>query len=160
MWLRWRNVGKKSFSLSPPWRPLGSLSTYLRIISQEYWSGLSCPLPGGSSWPRDWTLISCAFCIAGIFFTTKPPGKPTATDTALVKKKWYLQERMKPDLRGFFQITGVCGFLHAEALAWEPCGAGSSTPTSSPWITGESLGTNCLSWTGSWWSSLIAEPPP
>ena len=26
----------------------------------------------GSSWPRDWTCISCVSCIAGIFFTAEP----------------------------------------------------------------------------------------
>ena len=30
----------------------------------------------GSSWPRDWTCVYCASCIAGGFFTTKPPDKP------------------------------------------------------------------------------------
>ena len=30
---------------------------------QEYWSGLPFPPPGRSSWPRDWTLISCVYCI-------------------------------------------------------------------------------------------------
>ena len=30
----------------------------------------------GSSWPRDWTHISCVSCTAGRFFTTEPPGKP------------------------------------------------------------------------------------
>ena len=34
---------------------------------QEYWSGLPCPPPGESSWPRDQTQVSC---IAGGFFTT------------------------------------------------------------------------------------------
>ena len=36
-------------------------------------------------------------------FSAKPLEKSTAADTALVKRKWYLQERMKPDLRGFFK---------------------------------------------------------
>ena len=30
----------------------------------------------GSSWPRDRTLVSCLYCIAGGFFTAEPPGKP------------------------------------------------------------------------------------
>ena len=30
----------------------------------------------GSSWPRDWTHISCGSCFAGRFFTAEPPGKP------------------------------------------------------------------------------------
>ena len=29
---------------------------------QEYWSGLPCPPPGGSSWPRDQTRASCVSC--------------------------------------------------------------------------------------------------
>ena len=33
---------------------------------QEYWSGLTFPPPGGSSWLRDWTQV---FCIADRFFT-------------------------------------------------------------------------------------------
>ena len=30
----------------------------------------------GSSWPRDWTCISCIWYIADGFFITEPPGKP------------------------------------------------------------------------------------
>ena len=30
----------------------------------------------GSSWPRDWTSVSCISRIAGRFFTTVPSGKP------------------------------------------------------------------------------------
>ena len=31
---------------------------------------------GESSWPRDWTCVSCISCIAGEFFTTEPLGNP------------------------------------------------------------------------------------
>ena len=31
----------------------------------------------GSSWPKDWTHVSCCFCIGRRFFTTEPPGKPS-----------------------------------------------------------------------------------
>ena len=41
---------------------------------QEYWSGLPFLSPGGLSWPRDGTRISC---LAVRFFTTELPGKPT-----------------------------------------------------------------------------------
>ena len=30
---------------------------------QEYWSGVPCPAPGESSWPRDWTRVSRVSCI-------------------------------------------------------------------------------------------------
>ena len=33
----------------------------------------------GSSWPRDQTRASCTSCLAGGFFTSKPPGKPNMT---------------------------------------------------------------------------------
>ena len=33
---------------------------------QEYWSVLPSPFARGSSWPRDWTQVSC---IAGRFFS-------------------------------------------------------------------------------------------
>ena len=36
------------------------------FFRQEYWSGLSFPLPGKSSWHRDWTWVSR---ITGRFFT-------------------------------------------------------------------------------------------
>ena len=45
----------------------------MKFSRQEYWSGLSLPSPGGSSWPKDRTQVSC---IAGRFFTTEPPAKP------------------------------------------------------------------------------------
>ena len=47
----------------------------MELSRQEYWSGLPCPPPGGSSQPRDQTQVSC---IAGRSFTTEPPGKPSA----------------------------------------------------------------------------------
>ena len=42
---------------------------------QEYWSGLPFSPSRGSSWPRDWTGISCVSCIAGRFFTHWTTGK-------------------------------------------------------------------------------------
>ena len=30
----------------------------------------------GSSWPTDRTYVSCGYSIAGVFFTSEPPGKP------------------------------------------------------------------------------------
>ena len=35
----------------------------MEFSRQEYWSGLPFPSPGGSSWPRDRTCISCVSCI-------------------------------------------------------------------------------------------------
>ena len=54
--------------------PLGSLS--MGFPRQEYWKRVAMPTPRGSSWPRDWTQVSCTSCTAGDFFTTELPGKP------------------------------------------------------------------------------------
>ena len=45
---------------------------------QEYWSGLAI-----SSWPRDWSRVSC---IAGRFFVTQPPGKPSLKGQMNIKQ--------------------------------------------------------------------------
>ena len=49
-----------------PWSVALQAPLSMRFSIQEYWSGLLCPSPGGSSQPRDWTWVSC---IAGRFFT-------------------------------------------------------------------------------------------
>ena len=38
---------------------------------------VAMPFSKGSSWPRNWTCVSCGSCIAGRFFSTEPPGKPS-----------------------------------------------------------------------------------
>ena len=42
---------------------------------QEYGSGLLCPPPGESSWPRDQTHVSCLLHWQGGFFTTSTTWK-------------------------------------------------------------------------------------
>ena len=58
-----------------PWLVPRQAPLSMGLSRQEYWSGLPCPPPGGSSQPRDQTQVSC---IAGRSFTTEPPGKPPA----------------------------------------------------------------------------------
>ena len=43
----------------------------VRILEQ-----IAMPSSRGSSRPRDWTQVSCVFCITGSFFTAEPLGKP------------------------------------------------------------------------------------
>ena len=52
-----------------PWTVARQAPLLMGFSRQEYWSGLWFPPPGGSSWPKDWTHISCISCIAGRFFT-------------------------------------------------------------------------------------------
>ena len=49
----------------------------MEFSTQEYWSGLPCSTSRGSFQPREWTCTSCCSSIAGRFFTTEPPGKPS-----------------------------------------------------------------------------------
>ena len=53
---------------------LSQAALFMGFSRLEYWSGLPCPLPGGTSLLRDRTRVSCT---AGVFFPAEPQGKPT-----------------------------------------------------------------------------------
>ena len=55
--------------------PQAPLST--GFSRQEYWSGLPCPPPGGLPDPGMEPKSPKSPALAGGFFTTVPPGKPT-----------------------------------------------------------------------------------
>ena len=42
-----------------PWTVTYQAPLTMGFSRQEYWSGLPFPSPGKSSWPRDWTRVSC-----------------------------------------------------------------------------------------------------
>ena len=60
---------------SPPGSSVHGISQ-ARILE---WVAIS--FPEGSSWPRDWTGVSC---LAGGFSTTEPPGKPWSLPQSFV----------------------------------------------------------------------------
>ena len=55
-----------------PWTVACQAPQSMRFFRQEYWNGLPCSPPGGSSQHRDRTQVSC---IAGIFFTIWTTGE-------------------------------------------------------------------------------------
>ena len=61
-----------------PWTVARQAPLSVGFSSQEYWSGLLFPPPGDLPDPglEPVSLVSPA--LAGRFFTTEPPGKPTA----------------------------------------------------------------------------------
>ena len=63
-----------SYSLATPWTVAHQAPLSMGSSRLEYWSGLPFPSPGDSSCFRDQT---CTSYIAGGFFTTEPPGKPS-----------------------------------------------------------------------------------
>ena len=48
-------------------------SSIQRILQARILERVAIPSFRGSSWPRDWTWVSC---ITGGFFSTEPPGEP------------------------------------------------------------------------------------
>ena len=57
----------------------------MRFFRQEYWSGLPFPSPGDRP---DLETEPTSPALAGRFFTTEPPGKPTMEyDAAIFKKE-------------------------------------------------------------------------
>ena len=56
-----------------PWTVAGEAPLSMEFYTQEYWSGLPVPIPGG--FPDPGTKLTSP-ALAGGFFTTAPPGKP------------------------------------------------------------------------------------
>ena len=61
----------QSWTLRLVWTVAHQAPLSMGLSRQEYWSELAFPSPGGSSRPRDWTLVSC---FAGGFFTVWAEG--------------------------------------------------------------------------------------
>ena len=49
------------------------------ILQARILEWVAMPSSRGSSWPNDWTHVSCISCIADRFFTTEPPRCSTCT---------------------------------------------------------------------------------
>ena len=52
-------VGSVVFDSVTPWTVAGQTPLSMGFSRQEYWSGLPCPPPGGSSRLRGWTHVLC-----------------------------------------------------------------------------------------------------
>ena len=48
----------------------------MEILQTRILEWVAMPSSRGSSWPRDWTCVSCGSCIAGGFFTRSHWGSP------------------------------------------------------------------------------------
>ena len=58
-----------------PWTVARQVPLSMGFSRQEYWSGLSCPLPGIFLTQESNLDHLCLPVLAGRFFTTEPPGK-------------------------------------------------------------------------------------
>ena len=70
-----------------PWTVAHQAPLPMGFSRQEYWSGLPSPSPGESSWPRDWTQVSC---IASIFFTIWVTKEAANLASSQISIKWLL----------------------------------------------------------------------
>ena len=71
----------------------------------------------GSSWPKDWNCISHISCMAGGFFTDKPPGKPWFRDewvSEVTQLCPTLCDPMDCSLPG----SSIHGIFQARVLEW------------------------------------------
>ena len=67
-------VAKLCLTLATPWTITIQVSLFIGFPRQEYWSGLPFPTSGELHEPG---IVSPA--LAGGFFITEPPGKPSYT---------------------------------------------------------------------------------
>ena len=58
----------------------------MEFSRQDYWSGLPFPLPGYLPNPGIEPMSLASLALAGRFFTTVPPGKPTMEYQSAIKK--------------------------------------------------------------------------
>ena len=88
-------------TLATPWTVAHQALLSMGFPRQEYWSGLPF-----SSWPRDWTCVSCISYIGGGFFTTEPPGSPVIIHTQFKEKR--TSSQMWSDLPEVLQLGEQC----------------------------------------------------
>ena len=62
--------------LATPWTISNQFPLSMEFFRQEYWSGLSFPMPGDLPNPGTEPGSFASPALAGRFFTTVPPGKP------------------------------------------------------------------------------------
>ena len=67
-------VAKSCLTLGTPWTVACQAPLAMGFPKQEYWSGLPFPSLGALSEPG---IQPVSPALAGGFFTTEPPGKPT-----------------------------------------------------------------------------------
>ena len=56
------------------------------ILQARMLEWVAMPSSRASSWPRDWTRVSCGSCIAGGFSTAEAPGKPPLCKCTIISR--------------------------------------------------------------------------
>ena len=134
---------------------------------QEHWlEWVAISFSRGSSPPREWTQISCVPCIAGVFFTSEPPGKPVEKSDDSISLKTSLKGERKETMFGLMHMISSLlwleniqgfpslSFFYKQKTAWTkgkincngipPLKNTLEARFSCPWLRGEKWGSWCL----------------
>ena len=85
--LNWTELMLFSVVSDSLWPPVGlQVSLFMGFPRQEYWGGLPFPPPGDLPYPGIEPLSFVSPALAGRFFITEPPGKPSYTVCVYLKK--------------------------------------------------------------------------
>ena len=73
---KWVCVFSRVWLFATSWTVAHRAPLSMEFPRQKYWNGLPCPSPGNLSNPGTETGSLRSPALAGVFFTTAPPGKP------------------------------------------------------------------------------------
>ena len=90
---------------------------------QEYWSELPFPSPGGSSWPRDWTRVSCTGRRILYHWATREAQLPYNT-----MEKLECQLGAAEPGCGYNELSGILRVYPVPCLGKDCAGAGRRPP--------------------------------
>ena len=76
-------------------------SSVHRILQARILKWVAMPSFRGSFWPRNWTQVSCIFCIVVRFFIIEPQGKPFGVKVTNEGKTTWLKKRGSPFRAGY-----------------------------------------------------------
>ena len=101
--------------LATPWTVAHQAPLSMEFSRQEHWSGLPCPPPGDLPNPGIEPVCLMSLALAGEFFTTEPPAKPTAycdpfrskwiDSVHLNQQKMYPNKEFENDKAMIFKMT-------------------------------------------------------
>ena len=110
-----------------------------------------------SSQPRNWTCVSCIFCIGGRFSTTAPPGKPVFYASILQFLGWIFKNFASMKVASLyvtfyeFWLNAVCVYVCSKSL--QSCLTLCDTMDCS--LPGYSMGFSRQEY----WNGLLRPPP-
>ena len=95
-----------------------SVSSAHEILQARILEWVAMPFSMGSSWPRDWTHISCGFCTAGRFLLLSHQGSPDIYPAAAAAKLHQSCRTLCHPMDCSLPGSSVHGIFQARVLEW------------------------------------------